>query len=101
MTQAFNRHQVYAVCLLATAAGVKCNAFGNACDKTNKGEYKSPFYQEIAAEYYNPALTEKECWEVYVSSEYYPNRANYLEWKKNQAAVQIFLDWILDVFENI
>jgi len=85
MTQTtFNRHQVYAACLLATAAGVKCNAFGNACDRSNKGEYKSSFYQEIAAAHYNPALTEKECWEVYVASEYYPNRKQYLEWKLQQ-----------------
>ena len=74
MTATFDRHYVYNACLLAVSRGVNCGSFGNACDRTNNGAYKSKFYQGIAAQFGKEAdsLGEKECWKLYANSEYYP-----------------------------
>jgi hypothetical protein len=72
-TKIYNRHFVYEACLLASAEGHDCMAFGNACDRTNRGEYKSEFYQTIARQYAEQvnALTHEECWNRYVNSPYF------------------------------
>ena len=75
--QEFDRHYVYNACLLASSRGKKCWTFGNACSgKHGNGEWKDSFYQKIAAEYGEEAdtLGEKECWNLYTSSKYYPYR---------------------------
>ena len=70
----FDRHTVYAACLLAASRGVNCGAFGNACDRSNNGAYQSDFYQKIAAEYGQEAdsLGESDCWQLYANSPHYP-----------------------------
>lgn len=66
----FNRQQVYQSCLLAASRGIDCGAFGNATSSTNKGQYMSPFYQEIASKYNKEAssLGETLCYQLYVAS---------------------------------
>lgn len=65
-----DRHEVYDSCLLASVENsplVKGLAFGNACDRSNREEYKLPRYQEIAALYGQRAieLGHDECRELY------------------------------------
>ena len=67
----FNRHQVYDSCLLAASRGVNVGIlFGNHCGASNKGEFKSEFYQGIAAQYWPEAdaLGHDECWRLYNES---------------------------------
>jgi hypothetical protein len=69
----YDRHFVYNACLLASAEGYNCGAFGNACDRSNRGEYKTDFYQSIAQQYDHlvSTLTHEECWRKYVTSPHY------------------------------
>lgn len=63
----YNRHEVYNACLLASIDGIDCLAFGNACDRSNRGEFQRKFYQDIAEKYSDTAkaLGADECWKRY------------------------------------
>lgn len=45
----YTRQQVYLACLLASTKGIDCMAFGNATGRSNRGQYKSTYYQGLAA----------------------------------------------------
>lgn len=68
----FNRHTVYKCCLYAETQGINCGAFGNACDRSNRGEYKNPFYQEIAKRFQEEVdnYSEDELFEKYNTHKY-------------------------------
>lgn len=44
----FDRYYVHKACLIVSSQGIGCGVSSNACDRTNKGEYKQDFCQDIA-----------------------------------------------------
>lgn len=65
----FDRHQVYNACAIAASQGYDCGNFGQACGRSNKGEYKRPIYQAIAQKFY-PAIENPG--QLWVDSPYSP-----------------------------
>ena len=53
----FDRYYVHKACLIVSSQGIGCGASSNACDRTNKGEYKQDFCQDIAG-------VSRSCWVV-------------------------------------
>ncbi len=53
----YDRHQVYqafrTIAPKCAEAGKPIYGYGNACDKTNRGQYKSQYYQRVTELYYS------------------------------------------------
>lgn len=52
----YDRHQVYKafsdIAPKCAEAGKPLYGYGNACDRTNRGEYKLPYYQKVTELYF-------------------------------------------------
>jgi len=65
-TELINRHQVYEAFSkiddILVLEGLKLLGYGNACDRTNNGQYKFAHYQSIAKLYHDGNIEEAvEC----------------------------------------